>query len=181
MVEFARWVDAFCPPNNQLGAEPIVCCTRESQDCSAVMRLHYATNYSDASHLRPYMCAWRADTGCSGFFEPDLALMLMELILSEGCPGHLNLIYSVCVTKPKKNYIHLAQCLSPRFLSDPDLPGCEKVAATQIPQEYLDAEYVALPSLDGLSARNIGLKRRCPYKVPFVSCPPQLLETLGFA
>ncbi|CAK9072657.1 unnamed protein product, partial [Durusdinium trenchii] len=94
MVEFARWVDAFCPPNNQL---------------------HYATNYSDASHLRPYMCAWRADTGCSGFFEPDLALMLMELILSEG------------------------------FLSDPDLPGCEKVAATQIPQEYLDAEYVALP------------------------------------
>lgn len=123
MVEFARWVDAFCPPNNQLGAEPIVCCTRESQDCSAVMRLHYATNYSDASHLRPYMCAWRADTGCSGFFEPDLALMLMELILSEGCPGHLNLIYSVCVTKPKKttytwrSAYRRGSCLIPTFLA----------------------------------------------------------------
>lgn len=51
------------------------------------VRLTYATDFKGSTFLRPFMCAWRADTGCSGYFEPDQAAMMMELIVSEGSRG----------------------------------------------------------------------------------------------
>ena len=30
------------------------------------------------------MCAWRQDAGVSGFIEPEIAVMLLELIMTEG-------------------------------------------------------------------------------------------------
>lgn len=47
-------------------------------------RLNYATDYSGPAYLRPFMLAWRADAGCSGFIEPDIALMMIELVCVEG-------------------------------------------------------------------------------------------------
>ena len=37
----------------------------------------------------------------------------------------------------------------PRFLSDPNNPGTEKVNVTRIPDEYLDEPYERLPSTFG--------------------------------
>ena len=37
-----------------------------------------------AQYLRPWMLAWRADSGCSGHMEPDQLIAIAELICSEG-------------------------------------------------------------------------------------------------
>lgn len=48
-------------------------------------RLNYATTYEGQGvHLRPFMLCWRADAGCSGFIEPEVAATMMELMMSEG-------------------------------------------------------------------------------------------------
>lgn len=37
-----------------------------------------------------------------------------------------------------------------RFLSNPDQPGCEKLAVRKIPKEFLEREYFEMASLDGV-------------------------------
>lgn len=37
------------------------------------------------------MLAWRADAGCSGFIEPDIAVLMAELMLTEGLLGFTTL------------------------------------------------------------------------------------------
>ena len=34
--------------------------------------------------LRPWMLSWRADHGCSGYIEPEVGGLIMELMLVEG-------------------------------------------------------------------------------------------------
>ena len=53
----------------------------------AKVRLHYACETTGGQHLRPWMLAWRADAGCSGFMEPDQLVTICELICFEGCFG----------------------------------------------------------------------------------------------
>lgn len=53
-------------------------------------RVSYAVDYENQSCLRPYHLSWRGDTGCSGFIEPEQAVCLMEVMLTEGllaCTG----------------------------------------------------------------------------------------------
>lgn len=51
----------------------------------ALFRLSYATEFKGSLvHLRPFTLAWRADTGCSGYLEPDQALMILEIIMTKG-------------------------------------------------------------------------------------------------
>lgn len=58
-------------------------------------RLNYATDYSGSTFLRPYMLAWRADAGCSGYIEPEIALTLIELVCVEGLRAyHVEHIHS---------------------------------------------------------------------------------------
>ena len=44
----------------------------------------YATSYDQPACLRPWQLSWRSDTGCSGFLEPEQALCIMEVMMSEG-------------------------------------------------------------------------------------------------
>ena len=47
-------------------------------------RTTYAVDYKGATHLRPYMLCWRADAGCSGYIEPEISVVIMELMALEG-------------------------------------------------------------------------------------------------
>lgn len=49
-----------------------------------MIRVAYATSYDQPACLRPWMLSWRSDTGCSGFMEPEQALCIMEVMMSEG-------------------------------------------------------------------------------------------------
>lgn len=92
-----------------------------SRASDVCLRMSYACSYDGASALvRPYHLAWRGDAGCSGYVEPDQAALLLEVMMSEG------------------------------FMSNPDIPGCEKLHVTRIPTEFLDDTYTELPSLDGV-------------------------------
>ena len=51
---------------------------------SFLPRWHYAVETNGAQYLRPWMLAWRADSGCSGYMEPDQLISIAELICSEG-------------------------------------------------------------------------------------------------
>lgn len=115
------------------------------------LRKRYATNYEGAQFLRPYMLAFRKDTGCSGLIEPETALRVMEAIMVEGLLG---LFWDVCTLygigsnhgcRRSRDFI----AWLPRFLSDADLPGIEKVNVTQIPKEFLDQPYPQLPATFG--------------------------------
>ena len=50
-------------------------------------RLHYATDFEHPACLRPFQLAWRADTGVSGYLEPEQACSIMEVMMTEGLPG----------------------------------------------------------------------------------------------
>lgn len=54
------------------------------QDTWMMIRVAYATSYDQPACLRPWMLSWRSDTGCSGFMEPEQALCIMEVVMSEG-------------------------------------------------------------------------------------------------
>lgn len=42
-----------------------------------------------------------------------------------------------------------AYCLFLRMLTDPNLPGVEKISTASIPKEFLDGDYSELPSTIG--------------------------------
>ncbi|CAK9016042.1 unnamed protein product [Durusdinium trenchii] len=65
------------------------------------------------------MLSWRSDSGCSGFVEPEIGCTCIELLRTEG------------------------------FLSDPDVPGCKRLACTKIPETFMTEKYKELPSLPG--------------------------------
>ncbi|CAK9086345.1 FO synthase subunit 1 [Durusdinium trenchii] len=51
--------------------------------------LRYATDTTGPQYLRPWMLAWRADSGCSGYIEPDqLALLFVERIMMDYDSSH---------------------------------------------------------------------------------------------
>eukprot|EP00434_Breviolum_minutum_P027937 symbB.v1.2.024718.t1/scaffold2362.1/size81346/1 len=84
-----------------------------------VTRKVYSTDMKGAGLVRPWQCSWRGDFGISSMVDPEQAEVLMELYLQEG------------------------------FLSDADLVGVEKVAATQIQEAFLEQPYTECRALDG--------------------------------
>ena len=96
-MEFANWLNDFCPPDpglgskHHLGEHLLSNEIDQNRPGSKVEcgwcdpRLDYATSFSGPTHLRPYMLSWRADSGCSGFIEPEVGAFIMELLVSEGC------------------------------------------------------------------------------------------------
>eukprot|EP00435_Cladocopium_sp_Y103_P060864 s625_g22.t1 len=47
----------------------------------------YASKFDGPQLCRPWQLAWRADFGCSGFFEPETACLIVELMFVEGHLG----------------------------------------------------------------------------------------------
>ena len=87
-----------------------------------------------AALLRPWMLGMRSDFSVSGgFVEPDVACILMELIMTEG----LLVCIAFCV------------CRRIRFCSNPDQVGTEKLHLTRPPKEYLDGPYSENPQAIG--------------------------------
>ena len=115
-------------------------------------RLEYATSFDGAAQCRPWMLHWRADYGCSGYLEPDQATLILELIFSEGFPGHTALKNNVMANFfgfAPGNIGFLSDLQFLRFLSDPNLPGVEKLATTRVPVEFLEKPAEELPSVFG--------------------------------
>ena len=56
---------------------------------TSFLRCLYATSLDIAGtlQLRPWMLSFRADYGLAGYVEPEVAEMLVQLILSETTPG----------------------------------------------------------------------------------------------
>ena len=104
-------------------------------------RYLYASSADGAQYCRPWQLAWRADFGCSGYLEPEHASKILELMCSEGFPGSWQ-FYSFFSLNVKKFFRF-------RLMTDPDLPGTEKISVCQVPNEYLDAKYEELPSTIG--------------------------------
>ena len=77
-LEFARWIDAFAPYQAESGSygggfDPVL------------RRKFYATSMDSSALLRPWMLGIRSDFSVSGgFIEPDVACIMMELIMTEG-------------------------------------------------------------------------------------------------
>ena len=121
------------------------------------VRLLYASRAEGAQLLRPWMLAWREDFGCSGFIEPDQAMMIVELMLTEGylvsrhtCIGTINCtkVWFVCCSWLLFVLWPGAFCQL-RLLTNSDLPGVEKVSTCSVPKEYLNSPYTELPSTIG--------------------------------
>lgn len=90
------------------------------------------------------MLGLRGDFAVSGgFIEPDVALLLMQLILTEGQLASS----SMC-----------NEAAGLRFLSNPDKVGIEKLHLTRVPKEFLEDAYEELPATIGglVVARGIG-------------------------
>ena len=104
---------------------------------ATVLRRSYAADES-GHFARPWQLAWRADHSVSGMIEPDVGILLLELILSEGL---LSWLYFLSVLSGSVLDPHA------RFLSDPDVVGCEKVAVTLVPQAFLNDVVVEMPPL----------------------------------
>eukprot|EP00435_Cladocopium_sp_Y103_P012151 s3014_g3.t1 len=77
----------------------------------------YATAMDKPCLVRPWMLSYRQDFGVSGFMDPEIGQLLLELVMSEG------------------------------FASDPDRVATEKLNLTPVPKAYLDSEYQELPNL----------------------------------
>ena len=84
---FAQWLDQAFPAHTrperggrsrsttQFSVNSLVSCVRET----------YAHDFGEgAKVLRPYHLSWRADFGLSSMIEPDVLVMLAEVILAEG-------------------------------------------------------------------------------------------------
>lgn len=118
-----------------------------SWDCGRVL---YATKAEGAQELRPWMLGWRQDFGCSGFHEPEQASMIVELMLLEGFFGCWFVGTFFCRFRRFLCFCCVS-CLrsSLRFMSDPNLPGIEKISCCTVPKAYLDSSYSELPSVIG--------------------------------
>lgn len=86
----------------------------------------------------------------------------MELMLTEGFRA-LKLLFVDSVVVSNGMQCELWELVvivllfgDSRFLTNPDLPGTEKISATKVPKEFLDAPYSDLPSTIG-GQTNIGL------------------------
>lgn len=111
----------------------------------------YASTFEGPQLCRPWQLAWRADFGCSGFFEPETACLIVELMLVEGHLG-FKLEVSSRVGCQCLQWHCLSRVISlvavvfidMRMMTDPDLPGWEKISTTRLPQEFLDDPYEEL-------------------------------------
>lgn len=106
------------------------------------------------------MLGFRRDTGCSGLLEPEVAIRIMEAIMVEGSFWmYLFMFCCESVLESSHSSLRDVSCTfflcacdlssKPRFRSDPNDPGVEKVNATRIPDEFLDGPYERLPSTFG--------------------------------
>lgn len=101
LLDFAKYIDELCPAHPQpspwffagfvefsatgcVGLDIFTIEVFFVQSAPERLRRHYATEYAGPAFLRPWMLAFRKDTGCSGMVEPEVATRIMESIMVEG-------------------------------------------------------------------------------------------------
>ena len=110
------------------------------------------------------MLGFRSDFGVSGFLDPEVGELLVQLILTEGSAAECQSArlkavsvlsleelvgWSMLESISNEDAMLLPFFHSLRFASDPDRVGAEKLSMTAVPKAYLDAEYVELPAVIG--------------------------------
>lgn len=93
---------------------------------------------------RPWQLSWRSDHGLAGCAEPEQVLLLAELILTESLLRvNLNHVtFTSDETRRPKNWTH-----QPRFRSNADLGGVEKISIAKVTSEWLESDYSPLKPL----------------------------------
>ena len=95
------------------------------------------------------MLGFRSDFGVSGYLDPEVGELLLQLILTEGSPTEFSCKCGGSVlSRLLLGAISLPH-FSFRFASDPDRVGAEKLSVTAVPKAYLESEYKELPAVIG--------------------------------
>ena len=115
-------------------------------------RLTYCTDKKAPGVIRPWQCGWRADFSLSATVEPDVATNLMELICTKGLPSYEcpRCFVGDCFARGLLfGYFGMKV---PRFLSDANTVGIGKIAATDVPNEFLENPYTECKALEPYSS-----------------------------